>query len=65
MSVVRCERCEQFIDTDFDAEHFDEHQEDKDRAWFEELTGENPEDVLGPDWQNIMHDYLDDGKGRE
>jgi hypothetical protein len=24
---------------------------------FEALTGENPEDVLGPDWQNIVEDF--------
>lgn len=28
MSVVRCEKCDRFIDTDYDAEHFDEHEDD-------------------------------------
>lgn len=28
MSVVRCEGCEKYIDTDFDSEHFIEGTED-------------------------------------
>lgn len=28
MSVVRCERCERYVDTYFDAEHFDKCGED-------------------------------------
>ena len=24
---------------------------------FAELTGQNPEDVLGGDWENIINDY--------
>lgn len=26
------------------------------------LTGENPEDVLGPDFENIMEEYLEDSE---
>lgn len=26
MSVERCHDCDKYIDTDFDAEHFDEHE---------------------------------------
>lgn len=34
------------------------------KANFIELTGENPEDVLGSDWENLIDDYLDE-KGRD
>lgn len=27
---------------------------------FIELTGEDPEDMLGPDWQNTIDDYAED-----
>ena len=27
---------------------------------FAELTGENPEDVLGGDWENFINDYGND-----
>ncbi len=27
---------------------------------FIELTGENPEDVLGPDWELYAEEYMDD-----
>lgn len=30
---------------------------------FKELTGENPEDVLGGDWENIIEDYKEDKGG--
>lgn len=29
---------------------------------FIELTGEDPEDVLGPDWELYAEEYLDDQK---
>ena len=28
MSIVYCEKCDQYIDTDHNAEHFEEHEED-------------------------------------
>lgn len=59
MSIEHCHDCDKYIDIDFDAEHFDEHQEDRYRALFGKLTGDNPEDVLGQDWQAIMRDYLE------
>jgi len=31
MSIQYCEKCNRKIDTDFDAEHFDEHEELEDK----------------------------------
>jgi hypothetical protein len=31
-----------------------------DRKEFIKTFGENPEDVLGPDWKNIIDEYLED-----
>lgn len=27
-----------------------------------DLTGEDPEDMFGPDWENIAEEYIDGGK---
>ena len=27
---------------------------------FKKLTGEDPEDVLGQDWENLIEEYLED-----
>ena len=32
------------------------------KAQFKELTGENPEDILGPDWENGVQEYLEDNE---
>lgn len=32
---------------------------------FIKLTGENPEDVLGPDWKNLIDEYVQDEQGNE
>ena len=33
-----------------------------DREKFKKLTGEDPVDVLGEDWENYIDDYLEDSE---
>lgn len=30
------------------------------RRWFEEMTGEDPEDFFGPDWENYIDEWLEE-----
>ena len=35
------------------------------KAQFEKYTGEDPEDVLGPDWKNLIDEYVESLEGKE
>ena len=35
------------------------------KAEFEKYTGEDPEDVLGPDWENLIEEYVESLEGNE
>jgi len=36
-----------------------------DKQEFISLTGEDPEDVLGPDWENYIEDFLNEQEPAE
>ena len=56
----------QFYEAEHEAEQEQEYMEKKhtkmSKAKFIELIGENPEDVLGEDWENEIDEYVEDSE---
>ena len=63
MSVVYCEYCDEYIDTDFDVEHFDEDEncfkELEDNKTDDESDGELPDNIINPKTMKPLNDEED------